>query len=190
MTNDPKKKQATLADELRATIERTELLHAEIFAKDKPANGTTFVGRRSSEAMLKSSQGTELRVVARGMFAPCMREIGGCGGCGFIGAGERRVCPICLGCGNRGVLSEAGLELIRAILFALAPQLKPDATPEALEAHNVAAAEAERQRQEARLQREASRMPAPTMRQLAQAHAERVTQELVDEQVAANNKGA
>jgi hypothetical protein len=198
MTKRIEEKQPTLVEELRATIERAEALHAEIYQRDKPAGTATYVGTRWSEQVIAGAGFGGVQSVARdaakGIFATCAREIGtaaargGCGGRGFHGDEERSVCGVCSGTGK--ILTAAGVEFLRAIMFALAPQVKPDAMPEAIEAHNAHAADARRQREEAQ-ERQAERarqeraLLADTAEKIARLRGEGAPQLLDDPVMAA-----
>jgi hypothetical protein len=153
MTSDSKKKFVPLADELRSTIERTELLHAQLLERDKPKGGAVQVGSRWSEVLINGAgyggEQSTARATAKGILTSCASELGGCRGRGYLGEnGHRSVCSVCGGTGR--IVTAAGLDFLRAIALALSPQVKQDATTDALELHNMAVAENERQREEAK----------------------------------------
>ena len=75
---------------LRTAIERTEATHATVFDRDKPripggVGAGIILGTRWSEAMINGSSYDEAtrtaREAAKGMWATCLRDAGGCGGC-------------------------------------------------------------------------------------------------------------
>ncbi|MFI5229833.1 MAG: hypothetical protein ACHQWU_12240 [Gemmatimonadales bacterium] len=151
MKTEPKDMTAAA---LRERIAHVEAQHEMFAQKDVLPDGNAhWVGAKPSD-FLRGGDGNEhvatAHAAARGMFVVCPRSMGGCGGAGWIvtGDGDRIACPPCAGSGK--ITSSAGLAHLHTELeLREGPQPKPDATPEALAAHNERARQAREAREQA-----------------------------------------
>jgi hypothetical protein len=119
----------------RAGIERQEAAHALIRRADAmPSNSNSRFGGRPPSSFLNGDGAT---VTCERFDNPLTRVSGGCGGHGynFVAGGRRVLCPLCQGAGR--LMSTKALRDERARFSLFVSERRPDASDEALAAHNA-----------------------------------------------------